>query len=78
MASGLIGISVAVTLQNPPDTVVYGTVAAVNSQTATLTLQDGEIMHFDSEYAGMLTYRSLLSGVRTSPELVPCRRARDR
>lgn len=44
MASGLIGISVAVTLQNPPNTVVHGTVAAVNSQTSTLTLQDGEPM----------------------------------
>ncbi|KAH3913355.1 mRNA-decapping-enhancer protein 3 [Parastagonospora nodorum] len=40
MASSLIGISVAVTLQNPPNTVVQGTVAAVNSQTATLTLQN--------------------------------------
>lgn len=44
MASGLIGISVAVTLQNPPNTVVQGTVAAVNSQTSTLTLQDGEFI----------------------------------
>ncbi|KAF2015013.1 YjeF N-terminal domain-like protein [Aaosphaeria arxii CBS 175.79] len=40
MAAGLIGISVAVTLQNPPNTVVQGIVAAVNPQTATLTLQD--------------------------------------
>ncbi|KAL5119872.1 enhancer of mRNA decapping [Pleosporales sp. CAS-2024a] len=40
MASGLIGISVAVTLQNPPNTIVQGTVAAVNSQTSTLTLQN--------------------------------------
>ena len=40
MSSGLIGISVAVTLQNPPNTIVHGTVAAVNSQTSTLTLQD--------------------------------------
>jgi enhancer of mRNA-decapping protein 3 len=43
MASGLIGISVAVTLQNPPNTIVQGTVAAVNSQTSTLTLQNGGI-----------------------------------
>lgn len=43
MAS-LIGISVAVTLQSPPDTVVQGTVAAVNAQTATLTLRDGRIV----------------------------------
>jgi hypothetical protein len=42
MASSLIGISVAVTLQNPPNTIVQGTVAAVNSQTSTLTLQNGE------------------------------------
>lgn len=40
MASGFIGISVAVTLQNPPNTVVHGVVAAVNAQTATLTLRD--------------------------------------
>jgi enhancer of mRNA-decapping protein 3 len=45
MASGLIGISVAVTLQNPPNTVVHGTVAAVNSQTATLTLQNGKTLY---------------------------------
>lgn len=50
MASGLIGISVAVTLQNPPNTVVQGTVAAVNSQTSTLTLQDGEFMTMESVY----------------------------
>ncbi|KAF2269896.1 YjeF N-terminal domain-like protein [Lojkania enalia] len=40
MASGLIGISVIVTLQNPPNTTVHGLVAAVNPQTSTLTLQD--------------------------------------
>ncbi|KAF2028682.1 YjeF_N domain-containing protein [Setomelanomma holmii] len=40
MASGLIGISVAVTLQNPPSTIVQGTVAAVNAQTSTLTLEN--------------------------------------
>ncbi|KAH8722709.1 YjeF-related protein N-terminus-domain-containing protein [Phaeosphaeriaceae sp. PMI808] len=40
MASGLIGIPVAVTLQHPPNTIVQGTVAAVNAQTATLTLQN--------------------------------------
>ncbi|KAF2643996.1 hypothetical protein P280DRAFT_546850 [Massarina eburnea CBS 473.64] len=39
MAS-LIGISVAVTLRNPPDTVVEGRVADVNPQTSTLTLQN--------------------------------------
>jgi hypothetical protein len=43
MASSLIGISVAVTLQNPPNTIVQGTVAAVNSQTSTLILQNGQI-----------------------------------
>jgi enhancer of mRNA-decapping protein 3 len=42
MASGLIGIAVAVTLQNPPNTVVHGTVADVNSQTSTLILQNGQ------------------------------------
>ncbi|KAJ4376287.1 enhancer of mRNA decapping [Neocucurbitaria cava] len=40
MASGFVGLSVAVTLQKPPNTVVYGVVAAVNPQTATLTLQN--------------------------------------
>ncbi|CAO2651996.1 Nn.00g002790.m01.CDS01 [Neocucurbitaria sp. VM-36] len=40
MASGFVGLSVAVTLQNPPNTIVYGVVAAVNPQTATLTLQN--------------------------------------
>ncbi|KAF1918437.1 YjeF-related protein N-terminus-domain-containing protein [Ampelomyces quisqualis] len=40
MASGLIGIAVAVTLQNPPNTIVHGTVADVNSQTSTLILQN--------------------------------------
>ncbi|PSN65826.1 YjeF_N domain-containing protein [Corynespora cassiicola Philippines] len=40
MAASLIGISVLVTLQNPPNTVVQGTVAAVNPTTATLTLQN--------------------------------------
>lgn len=42
MASGLIGISVIVTLRNPPNTVVQGLVAAVNPHTSTLTLQNGE------------------------------------
>jgi enhancer of mRNA-decapping protein 3 len=41
MASAFLGISVAVTLQNPPNTIVQGTVAAVNEQTSTLTLQNG-------------------------------------
>ncbi|PVI01049.1 hypothetical protein DM02DRAFT_613913 [Periconia macrospinosa] len=40
MASGLIGISVTVTLQNPPNTIVEGLVANVNPQTSTLTLQN--------------------------------------
>ncbi|KAF1948514.1 hypothetical protein CC80DRAFT_486042 [Byssothecium circinans] len=40
MASGLIGISVTVTLQNPPNTIVEGRVADVNPQTSTLTLQN--------------------------------------
>ncbi|KAF1849299.1 uncharacterized protein K460DRAFT_375964 [Cucurbitaria berberidis CBS 394.84] len=40
MASGFVGLSVAVTLQNPPNTIVYGVVAAVNPQTATLTLEN--------------------------------------
>lgn len=43
MASGFVGLSVAVTLQNPPNTVVYGVVAAVNPQTATLTLENGAL-----------------------------------
>lgn len=43
MASGFIGISVIVTLQNPPNTLVHGVVAAVNPQNATLTLQDGAL-----------------------------------
>lgn len=42
MATALIGISVTVTLQNPPNTVVEGLVANVNPQTSTLTLQNGE------------------------------------
>jgi enhancer of mRNA-decapping protein 3 len=41
MATALIGISVTVTLQNPPNTVVEGLVANVNAQTSTLTLQNG-------------------------------------
>ncbi|KAL5390582.1 hypothetical protein DPSP01_001657 [Paraphaeosphaeria sporulosa] len=40
MATALIGISVTVTLQNPPNTVVEGLVANVNAQTSTLTLQN--------------------------------------
>ncbi|KAF2278645.1 YjeF N-terminal domain-like protein [Westerdykella ornata] len=40
MASNLIGISVIVTLRNPPGTLVHGVVAAVDPQTATLTLRD--------------------------------------
>lgn len=40
-SSGLIGISVTVTLQNPPNTIVEGLVANVNAQTSTLTLQNG-------------------------------------
>ncbi|KAJ4305754.1 enhancer of mRNA decapping [Kalmusia sp. IMI 367209] len=39
-STGLIGISVTVTLQNPPNTVVEGLVANVNAQTSTLTLQN--------------------------------------
>jgi enhancer of mRNA-decapping protein 3 len=44
MATALIGISVSVTLQNPPNTVVEGHVADVNPQTSTLTLQNGTIL----------------------------------
>lgn len=44
MASGFVGLSVAVTLQNPPNMIVYGVVAAVNPQSATLTLQDGTLL----------------------------------
>ncbi|KAF2470069.1 YjeF N-terminal domain-like protein [Lindgomyces ingoldianus] len=40
MASSLIGISVIITLKNPPNTLLTGIVAAVNPQTSTLTLQD--------------------------------------
>ncbi|CAI6332781.1 unnamed protein product [Periconia digitata] len=40
MAASLIGISVTVTLQNPPNTIVEGLVANVNPQTSTLTLQN--------------------------------------
>lgn len=38
--AGFVGLSVAVTLQNPPNAVVLGVVSGVNQQTATLTLQD--------------------------------------
>jgi enhancer of mRNA-decapping protein 3 len=50
MATALIGISVTVTLQNPPNTVVEGLVANVNPQTSTLTLQNGAffLMHAQS------------------------------
>ena len=41
-SSGLIGISVTLTLQNPPNTVVEGLVANVNPLTSTLTLQNGK------------------------------------
>ncbi|KAL6708638.1 enhancer of mRNA decapping [Coniothyrium glycines] len=40
MATGFVGLSVAVTLQNPPNTTVYGVVAAVNAATLTLSLHD--------------------------------------
>ncbi|KAH9866134.1 hypothetical protein J1614_008698 [Plenodomus biglobosus] len=40
MASDFVGLSVTVMLQNPPNTVVHGMVAAINPQTATLTLQN--------------------------------------
>lgn len=40
MASGLIGITVFVTLRQPPATVVQGIVAAVNEQTSTLILHN--------------------------------------
>jgi hypothetical protein len=56
MASSLIGISVAVTLQNPPNTVVQGTVASVNSQTATLTLQNGRLP--DDFYSSFILIRT--------------------
>lgn len=48
MAASLIGISVAVTLQNPPNTIVQGTVAAVNPDTATLILRNGEFPYLES------------------------------
>lgn len=41
MASGLIGITVFVTLRQPPGTVVQGIVAAVHEQTSTLILNNG-------------------------------------
>ncbi|KAF2746211.1 hypothetical protein M011DRAFT_495048 [Sporormia fimetaria CBS 119925] len=40
MASDLIGISVAVTLRNPPNTVVEGLVANINAETSLLTLRN--------------------------------------
>jgi len=49
MASGFVGLTVAVTLQNPPNTVVYGVVAAVNPQTATLTLENGVLVFADNQ-----------------------------
>ena len=55
MTSGFIGISVIVTLQNPPNTLVHGVVAAVNPQNATLTLQDGTFSCFDTFLFCLLT-----------------------
>jgi hypothetical protein len=79
MAASLIGISVAVTLQHPPNTVVQGTVAAVNAQTATLTLRDGTTAgrkcSKDSK-ANLLD--SVFSRDATPLGFVQCRRARDR
>ncbi|KAL6158172.1 enhancer of mRNA decapping [Exserohilum turcicum] len=40
MATGFVGLSVAVTLQNPPGAVLLGVVSGVDQQTATLTLHD--------------------------------------
>ncbi|KAI8943134.1 hypothetical protein NX059_001165 [Plenodomus lindquistii] len=40
MASSFVGLSVSVILQNPPGTTVCGMVAAINPQTATLTLHN--------------------------------------
>jgi hypothetical protein len=70
MASGFIGISVVVTLQNPPNTLVHGVVAAVNPQNATLTLQDG-MSHMERHAdAFLLTERSVLPCERPPPQLV--------
>ena len=41
MATGFVGLSVAVTLRNPPGAVLLGVVSGVDQQTATLTLHDG-------------------------------------
>jgi hypothetical protein len=78
MAPSLIGISVAVTLQNPPNTIVQGTVAAVNSQTATLTLQNGTFLLMALAQTYTDTFASFLSGFWPPPQFVSCRRARDR
>ncbi|EDU42964.1 YjeF-N domain containing protein [Pyrenophora tritici-repentis] len=40
MATGFVGLSVAVTLQNPQGAVLVGVVSGVDPQTSTLTLQD--------------------------------------
>ncbi|EMD90335.1 hypothetical protein COCC4DRAFT_47562 [Bipolaris maydis ATCC 48331] len=40
MATGFVGLSVAVTLRNPPGAVLLGVVSGVDQQTATLTLHD--------------------------------------
>jgi hypothetical protein len=45
MATEFIGLSVVVTLQHPPNTIVYGVVAAVNSATLTLSLQNGALLY---------------------------------
>jgi enhancer of mRNA-decapping protein 3 len=41
MATGFVGLSVAVTLRSPQGAVVLGVVSGVDQQTATLILQDG-------------------------------------
>jgi enhancer of mRNA-decapping protein 3 len=42
MAAALIGISVVVALNSPPNTILHGFVSAVNPETTTLELRDGE------------------------------------
>lgn len=43
--AAFVGLSVAVTLQNPRGAVLVGVVSGVDSQTSTLTLQDGMLLN---------------------------------
>jgi enhancer of mRNA-decapping protein 3 len=44
MAATFVGLSVALTLHSPPGAVVLGVVSGVEPRTATLTLQDGNLL----------------------------------